>query len=79
LGALAKYGVSPIEALHEPFDPNLHEAVGQVPSDENPPNSVVEVLEKGYRIHDRMIRPARVIVAVDSGGETGEEKGEEES
>ncbi len=74
LAALAKYGVSAIEALREPFDPNLHEAVGQVPSDECSPNTVIEVLEKGYRIHDRMVRPARVIVSVASGDGAGEEE-----
>ena len=79
LAALAKYGVSAIEALREPFDPNLHEAVGQVPSDECPPNTVVEVLEKGYRIHDRMVRPARVIVSIASANETASETGKEES
>ena len=74
LAALAKYGVSAIEALREPFDPNLHEAVGQVPSDECSPNTVIEVLEKGYRIHDRMVRPARVIVSVAAGDAAGEEE-----
>jgi molecular chaperone GrpE len=74
LAALAKYGVSAIEALREPFDPNLHEAVGQNPSDECSPNTVVEVLEKGYRIHDRMVRPARVIISVASGEAAGEEE-----
>ena len=47
LSALGKYGVSSIEALAEPFDPNVHEAVGQVPSEDSPPNTVVQVLEKG--------------------------------
>ena len=63
LSALEKHGVCEIEALGQAFDPNFHEAVGQVQDDDSPPNSVVQVLEKGYRIHDRMIRPARVMVS----------------
>jgi molecular chaperone GrpE len=63
LGALAKHGVQEIEAEGQPFDPANHEAMGQVPNAEVPPNTVLQVLQKGYRIHDRMLRPARVIVS----------------
>jgi len=63
LGALAKHGVKEIEARGRTFDPADHEAMGQVPSAEVPPNTVLEVLQKGYVIHDRMLRPARVIVS----------------
>ena len=63
LGALAKHGVKEIEALGAIFDPADHEAMGQLPNDEVPPNTVLEVLQKGYLIHDRMLRPARVIVS----------------
>src|SRR5262245_30614353 len=52
LDSLRRHGVSRIEALGQPFDPNLHQAVMQQPSAEHPPNTVVQVLEQGYTIHD---------------------------
>lgn len=63
LGALAKHGVSEIEAEAQTFDPSVHEAMGQVPNSDVPPNTVLQVLQKGYVIHDRMLRPSRVIVS----------------
>lgn len=63
LGALAKHGVSEIEAEGKPFDPAVHEAMGQVPNGSVPANTVLEVLQKGYVIHDRMLRPSRVLVS----------------
>lgn len=63
LGALAKHGVKLIEAEGKIFDPAEHEAMGQAPNAEVPPNTVLQVLQKGYVIHDRMLRPARVIVS----------------
>lgn len=64
LDVLRRHGIIPIEALHQPFDPNLHQAVMQQPSAEHPPNTVVQVLEQGFRIHDRVLRPASVVVSV---------------
>jgi molecular chaperone GrpE len=64
LDALRRHGVTRIEAQGQPFDPNLHQAVMQQPSAEQPPNTVVQVLEQGYKIHDRVLRPARVAVSV---------------
>lgn len=52
-----------IEALHMPFDPNLHHAVMQQPSDEYPPNTVLTVTQSGYQLHDRVVRPSQVIVS----------------
>lgn len=63
LGALAKHGVKEVEAEGQIFDPADHEAMGQVPNSDVPPNTILEVLQKGYVIHDRMLRPARVIVS----------------
>ena len=63
LGALAKHGVKEVEAEGKLFDPADHEAMGQVPNTEVPPNTVLQVLQKGYVIHDRMLRPARVIIS----------------
>jgi molecular chaperone GrpE len=61
--ALAAAGVTEIDPKGEPFDPAKHEALTVVPSDEVEPNSVVEVIQKGYQLHDRLLRAARVIVA----------------
>lgn len=74
VSALAKNGVTALEPKGEVFDPNLHEAVAQVPSEEAAPNTVIEVLEKGYCIHDRLLRPARVLVAVAAAGEAAKEE-----
>lgn len=52
-----------IEALDKPFDPHLHQAVSQQPSDEYPPNTVVNVLNSGFQLHDRVVRPSQVIVS----------------
>jgi len=63
LDILRRHGVTRIEAQNRPFDPNLHQAVMQQPSKEYPPMTVVQVLEQGYTIHDRVLRPARVVVS----------------
>lgn len=60
---LATNGVKPFDSHHCPFDPKLHEAVGQMPTADQPPGTVVQELQKGYLLHDRLHRPARVIVA----------------
>ena len=63
LDILRRHGVTRIEAQGQPFDPNLHQAVMQQPSKDHPPMTVVQVLEQGYLIHERVLRPARVIVS----------------
>jgi molecular chaperone GrpE len=63
LDVLNRHGITRIEAQGQPFDPNLHQAVMQQPSADQPPNTVVQVLEQGFMIHDRVLRPARVVVA----------------
>jgi molecular chaperone GrpE len=60
---LRAHGVEEIPALAEPFDPHVHEAVMQIPSQEIPPGDVAQVLRRGYRMGDRVLRPARVAVA----------------
>jgi molecular chaperone GrpE len=60
---LKRFGVEELNALNEPFDPMQHEAVMETDETDQPPGSVVQVLETGYRIHDRLLRPARVVVA----------------
>lgn len=64
LAVLSKYGVEPIEALGRPFDPNFHEALMQQPSADAPEGTVVAELGKGYKIHDRVLRPSKVAVSV---------------
>ena len=61
--ALEDFGVKPIEAVGKVFDPNLHQAMGQMETDEHPPNAVSVELQKGYLLHDRLLRPSLVMVA----------------
>jgi molecular chaperone GrpE len=61
--ALERKGVSRIDAVGNVFDPNIHEAVMQVASEEHPENVVVEEFQKGYILHDRVIRPSMVAVS----------------
>jgi molecular chaperone GrpE len=63
LAVLAKHGVSPIEAEGEVFDPNLHEALAQMEDDRVPAGRIGRMLQKGYRLRDRLLRPARVMVS----------------
>jgi molecular chaperone GrpE len=60
---LGRFGVRKIDALGARFDPTLHEAVMEVDDPSQPPGTVVRVVEDGYTIHDRLLRPARVFVA----------------
>jgi len=63
LDTLARHGVKPIEAQGRPFDPDVHEAMMKEQTDEVPPGTVIRVLQKGYKLHDRVVRPAKVVVA----------------
>ena len=63
LRIFANFGVTPIEAVGEPFDPALHQAMQQEESDGYPENTVTQEFQKGYRFHDRLLRPAMVVVA----------------
>jgi molecular chaperone GrpE len=60
---LEQSGLSRIEAKGQPFDPNLHEAVSQIETDEVPSHHVVEVVQEGYLLRDMVLRPSRVVVA----------------
>lgn len=60
---LKAHNAQPIEAMGKPFDPNEHEALTQVPSADCEPMTVLQVVEMGYKLHDRVVRPARVIVS----------------
>ncbi len=60
---LESEGVTPIEAVGKPFDPNLHEAVAHEETTEYPDNTVIGEVQRGYRLHDRVLRPSLVRVA----------------
>ena len=60
--ALDKFGISPIYPISEDFDPINHEAVSVVKDGKHADNKIIEVMQKGWRLHERVIRPARVVV-----------------
>jgi len=62
IDTLAKHGVQQIDPKGEPFNPQQHEAIAMVPNPAMEPNSVMEVMQKGYLLNGRVIRPARVVV-----------------
>jgi molecular chaperone GrpE len=66
-GLLEAEGVTPIEAIGQPFDPNLHEAVVHEETTEAPDNTVIGEVQKGYLLHERVLRPSLVRVANNPG------------
>ncbi len=78
--ALAKFGVEQIASLGKPFDPNVHQALMQVKTNQSPPNTVVTEVTKGYLLNGRLIRPSMVGVSVREDNETPQESpwGDEE-
>ncbi|MFO7832017.1 MAG: nucleotide exchange factor GrpE [Desulfuromonadaceae bacterium] len=66
---LEKYNVVPIDALEQPFDSARHEAMGQMERDDCPPNTVVEEMQKGYTLNERLLRPSMVMVSKKSDAE----------
>ena len=63
---LKGYGLAEIEAVGQPFDPEIHEALAEVPDDEHAPGTVIEEMEKGYKLNDKVVRYARVVVSKSS-------------
>lgn len=63
MGLLESNGVAVVDPVGKPFDPDFHEAVSVAPTDQMAANHVLTVMQKGYRLHDRVLRPARVVVA----------------
>jgi molecular chaperone GrpE len=63
MATLERYGVKPISTEDGKFDPNLHQAIAEVPGKGKPPGSIVDVVQMGYMIGDRLLRPAMVTVA----------------
>lgn len=64
MDALEKIGVEKIETVGKEFDPNLHEAIMQTPSDEHPDHTIIAEMQSGYKLCDKILRPALVNVAV---------------
>ena len=62
--SLAKLGLEQIKSVGEKFDPNLHEAIMQTQTEEYPEETVIQEFQKGYKLGDKVLRPARVAVAV---------------
>ena len=62
---MQQFGIEQVDPLGEPFDPELHEAISVQPSDDVEPGSVVNVVQKGYTLNGRLLRPAMVIVAAE--------------
>jgi molecular chaperone GrpE len=62
-GFLAEAGLEEVDAAGKPFDPNLHEAVSEQPSDDVPEGYVAQQMRKGYKLRERLLRPAMVVVA----------------
>lgn len=63
LKELASFGVTAVNPEGQPFDPNLHQAISMIPSDKVEANCVVNVMQKGYTLNGRVVRPAMVIVS----------------
>ncbi len=66
--ALTDAGLEEINSINQPFDPNFHEAVSEQAADDVPEGQVVQQLRKGYKLRDKLLRPASVVVAKKSGG-----------
>lgn len=72
IAALSRQGIDPVDAVGVPFDPAVHDALQQIDSPDHAPGVVIREFEKGYKMGDRLLRPARVIVAgAGSGGGRG--------
>jgi molecular chaperone GrpE len=76
IAALAKHGIEPVASVGVPFDPAVHDALQQFDSPDHPPGVVIREFEKGYKMGERLLRPARVIVA--GAGSTGVPEGAED-
>lgn len=60
---LKKFGVVPVDSLGQPFDPALHQAMGQMETADFPSNSVAQEMQKGYVLNERLLRPSMVMIA----------------
>jgi molecular chaperone GrpE len=67
LDALKKFNITPVDPQGEPFDPNLHQAMSMVENSAVEPNSVIAVMQKGYTLNGRLLRPAMVMISKAAG------------
>ena len=72
-----KYGLKSVEAVGKPFDPQVHEAIQHIASEQHPPGTVISETRRGYRAGERLLRPAQVVVS--SGGSASEADGASET
>ena len=78
LTAFEKHGIRKIEPLGEKFDHGFHQAMFEVEDADKPAGTIVQILEPGYLIHDRLLRPAMVAVAKDKSEDTAKDKSEDD-
>jgi len=71
MATLEQHGVKIVDTADGKFDPNLHQAIAEVPGNGRPPGSIVDVVQAGYRIGERLLRPAMVTVAKKEAGAPG--------
>jgi molecular chaperone GrpE len=62
-GVFEQYHCVKIDPAGEPFDPNLHEAISQMPSADHPSGTVLHVVQVGFQLHERVVRPCQVVVS----------------
>jgi molecular chaperone GrpE len=79
LQTLERFGIRPFDAQGKPFDPNVHEAVMEVDDPSKPPGTVTQVVEQGYTVRDRLLRPARVVVSRKPGEKSAKTASETQS
>lgn len=77
--AMQDSGVAPIEAVGRPFDPMMHEAMMQDFQSDAAPGTVTQEMQRGYRMHDRVLRPAKVAVAAEKPGEPANDGGSDDA
>jgi len=65
---MGKFGVEAVDPIDDPFNPEFHQAMAMVPRDDVPPNTVVDVIQKGYLLNGRLVRPALVAVSQAASG-----------
>lgn len=70
-GILGRHGIQRIDAINQQFDPHFHQAVFELETEEHTPGTIVQVIQDGYKIHDRLLRPAMVSVAKAKGKQQG--------
>ncbi len=71
LNALGKFNIEPVDPAGEPFDPQFHQAMSSVENPDVEPNTVVAVMQKGYTLNGRLVRPAMVMVSKAAAGDAG--------